>query len=166
MEAEYYALTEAAREAVWLRGLLQELSYEKDDLHPTRIFGDNKPSHALADNPEFHQRAKHIRVQYHFIREEVQAKNVRIYYIPTRLMTADGLTKVLGPTNHTQFVELLRMQELDDDWSKSPYEETSIQQENNTIVEENMASDNHVRFSDDIDYHEADNFLKEIDAEL
>ena len=71
IEAEYYALIEAARKAAWLRDLMKEVSYKKSDLLPTRIFGDNKPSHALVDNPEFHQRAKHIRVQYHFIRDEV-----------------------------------------------------------------------------------------------
>ncbi len=35
MEVEYYALTEAAREAVWLRDLMKEVSYKKSDLLPT-----------------------------------------------------------------------------------------------------------------------------------
>ena len=141
------------------------MSYEKADQHPTRIFGDNKPSHALAENPEFHQRAKHIRVQYHFIREEVLAENVRILYIPTRLMTADGLTKILGPTNHQQFIELLRLKELNEEWN-TPTKPTRIQKENTSVVEANMASEDHVRFDDNIDYHEADQFLESIEDDF
>jgi transposase InsO family protein len=117
MEAEYYALTETAREATWLRLLLSELSYEKADLHPTRIFGDNIPSQILAKNPEYHGRSKHIKVQYHYIREEVLTGNVVIHYIPTELMTADGLTKLLTPTSFAKFVELLNLDNWNMQWA-------------------------------------------------
>lgn len=40
MEAEYVALSEAAQEAVWLRGLLKELNEEQTK--PTVIFEDNR----------------------------------------------------------------------------------------------------------------------------
>lgn len=40
-EAEYYALTGAATEATWLRGLLDDLGYQEDDLSPTLIYRDN-----------------------------------------------------------------------------------------------------------------------------
>ena len=70
-EAEYYALTEAAKEAIWLQSLLFELGYKGKDLSPILIHGDNTGSLDLAENPEHHQRAKHINIRMHYIRQEV-----------------------------------------------------------------------------------------------
>ena len=53
-EAEYYALTEAAKEAIWLQALLKELRYNSDDLRPVLILGDNTDALALAENPELY----------------------------------------------------------------------------------------------------------------
>jgi hypothetical protein len=48
-EAEYIALSEAGREASWLRNLYAELGFTQE--HPTRIYGDNKGSIVLTHNP-------------------------------------------------------------------------------------------------------------------
>jgi hypothetical protein len=66
-ESEYYALTNAAKEASWLRLLLSDLGYSQSDIIPTLLYGDNIPSLQLAENPEHHQRSKHIDIQWHFI---------------------------------------------------------------------------------------------------
>ena len=57
-EAEYVALSEAGREACWLRNLYEELGYQQK--FPTLIRGDNDGSIAMAKNPLFHKRSKHI----------------------------------------------------------------------------------------------------------
>ena len=59
-EAEYYSLTNAAKEASWLRLLLSDLGYRESDVIPTQLYGDNIPSLQLAENPEHYQRLKHI----------------------------------------------------------------------------------------------------------
>ena len=61
------------------------------------IFGDNKSSIALAQNPEFHQRTKHIDIQHHFIRDEVTNKYIKLTFINTSDIVADALTKPLSP---------------------------------------------------------------------
>jgi hypothetical protein len=66
-EAEYIALAEAAREACWLRNLYEELGYAQN--YPTLLKGDNNGSIAMARNPQFHQRSKHIAIKWHLIRE-------------------------------------------------------------------------------------------------
>jgi hypothetical protein len=38
---------------------------------------DNKSSLALAKNPVFHDRSKHIRVKYHFIRDCLEEGSVK-----------------------------------------------------------------------------------------
>jgi len=53
-ESEYYGLTNAAKEAIWLQTLLTELQYHGKEHVPTHIYGDNQSSLALAENPEYH----------------------------------------------------------------------------------------------------------------
>ena len=44
---------------------------------------DNQGAIALAKNPVFHQRSKHIDIRYHYIRLEIQNKNVELIYVPS-----------------------------------------------------------------------------------
>ena len=97
-EAEYMAMTQACKEAIWVRRLLTELATEMtpyDTAAPITIFADNQGSMALAKNPEFHSRTKHIGIQHHFIREKVNTQEVTLEYLPTGDMLADLLTKAL-----------------------------------------------------------------------
>jgi hypothetical protein len=91
-ESEYMAISQAAREAVWLRALLVELGIK---LPSTTIFGDNQSCIALAKNPVHHARTKHIAVRHHYVREKVESKELHLQYVPTADMVADALTKGL-----------------------------------------------------------------------
>ena len=51
-EAEYVALSEAAREACWLRNLYQEIGYAPES--PIIIKGDNDGSIVMVKNQQFH----------------------------------------------------------------------------------------------------------------
>ena len=96
-EAEYMALTQACKEALWVKRFMAEIedmSGQKKE-KPVTIFADNQGSMALAKNPEFHSRTKHISIQKHFIREKVEQEAVRLEYLPTGDMMADLLTKAL-----------------------------------------------------------------------
>jgi hypothetical protein len=101
-EAEYIALSEATREARWLRNLFSELGFAQT--LPTTIRGDNEGSLALARNPQFHKRAKHIELQYHSIREQVQRGTITVESCRTNNQTADVLTKPLPRIKHKQHV--------------------------------------------------------------
>ena len=67
-----------------------------DGFEPTTIHGDNQGSIALAKNPVYHQRTKHIATQYHFTREKVAQGVVELVWISTKEMLADLLTKAAG----------------------------------------------------------------------
>ncbi|KAL0345495.1 UNVERIFIED_CONTAM: Retrovirus-related Pol polyprotein from transposon TNT 1-94 [Sesamum radiatum] len=67
-EAEYIATTEALKEAIWLKGLLDEIGFLK---HKVTVFSDSQSSIQLCKNPIFHDRTKHIDVRYHFIKDIV-----------------------------------------------------------------------------------------------
>ncbi len=101
-EAEYVAICEAGKEAVWLGFLLAELEFQKKST-PVTLYADNQGSIALSNNSEFHRRTKHIDVRFHWIREEVSMKQLNIVYIPTAEMAADGLTKSLPASGFLEF---------------------------------------------------------------
>jgi hypothetical protein len=90
-EAEYMACCFATREAVWLRRLLQDLGIQISG--PTVMFQDSTGCKSLSENWRADQRTKHIDVQYHFVREQVEAQTVSLSRVSTENMIADALTK-------------------------------------------------------------------------
>ncbi|KAA0026164.1 polyprotein [Cucumis melo var. makuwa] len=90
-EAEYVAATQASKEAVWLKKiLLEELGHEHKKIS---LFCDNQSALYLARNPAFHAKTKHIRVQYHFVREEVEEEIIDMHKIHTKENLVDYLTR-------------------------------------------------------------------------
>lgn len=94
-EVEYIALSEASKEAVYLKNILCELV---DFCQSVNIFNDSQSAPKLALNPVFHKKSKHIDVRYHFIRECVLSNLIKIQYQETNEMVADVLTKSLART--------------------------------------------------------------------
>ena len=67
-EAEYMALASAAQDAVWMRQLLSDLGVKQTAA--TLLFDDNQSAICMPKNPQFHGRAKHVEIKYHFVREQ------------------------------------------------------------------------------------------------
>ena len=104
-EAEYVALSGASQEAVWLQELYRQLDPKQKG--PTVIYEDNQSTIAMSKNPQFHGRAKHIGIKFHFIREQVSSKKVELKYRQTDEMIADILTKGLGPKKFMKLREMM-----------------------------------------------------------
>jgi len=95
-EAEYMAVTQASKEAIWLRFLLSEIQDRQYQMLPSiTIFADNQGCITLAHNPKYHARTKHIEIQHHFVRGKAEGGEVSLEYTPTGVMVADCLTKAL-----------------------------------------------------------------------
>ncbi|PKU70452.1 putative mitochondrial protein [Dendrobium catenatum] len=92
-EAEYRAISSATSEVIWLRRLLAELRISQNG--PTPLYCDNTSAIALANNPVFHARTKHIELDYHFISDHVKAGALKILHISFAEQPADILTKSL-----------------------------------------------------------------------
>ena len=58
-----------------------------------KVFCDNQSALKMMKNPTYHARTKHISVQYHFIRELIEAKELVFHFVGTNLQCADFLTK-------------------------------------------------------------------------
>ncbi|KAG7564506.1 Ribonuclease H-like superfamily [Arabidopsis suecica] len=98
-EAEYQALTAAASEVKWLSSLLVELGIKS--ITTLTIFCDNIGATYLSANPVFHSRMKHLALDYHFVREQVQARTLRVSHICSADQLADALTKPLPRARFT-----------------------------------------------------------------
>ena len=104
-EAEYMSLSESAREATWLRLLLNDMN-EKQKGSVT-IYEDNQGAIALNQNPEHHKRNKHIDGRYHYCREKVEHGEIAVTYLRTDMMVADALTKALPAEKFCRFRDKL-----------------------------------------------------------
>jgi hypothetical protein len=107
-EAEYMALSDASKEAVFLIGYLKELGFQS--LANVVVFNDNQGAGKLTENSVYHARSKHIDVRYHFIRDAVKKHPIKILYLPTEKMIADVLTKALPKENHNRCILGLGLQ--------------------------------------------------------
>ena len=105
-EAEYIALSAAAQEAVWLQNLMLGLGLK---ISPTVINEDNQSAIAIAKNPQFHGRTKHVDIKYHFVRELVNKGTILVKYCATGDMLADLLTKGLAAPQHKKLITNLNM---------------------------------------------------------
>ena len=74
-EAEFMALTEAAKEALWIKGLMKDLGLEQDKV---TLWCDSQSAICLSKNSNHHERTKHIDVRYNFIRDVVEAGDVDV----------------------------------------------------------------------------------------
>ena len=57
-------------EIMWLHQLLMEVGIKT--VVPTKLWCDNQVVLHIASNPVFHERTKHIEIDYHFVREKIQ----------------------------------------------------------------------------------------------
>ena len=105
MEAEYIACSVATQDAVWLRSFLQHLEIVKIALEPVIIFCDNIAALAVAKDPKYHGKIKHIKKRYHYIRDAIIENDVVLKHISTSNMVADPLTK---PITRDVFVKHVR----------------------------------------------------------
>ncbi|GAB2293271.1 hypothetical protein Dimus_038257 [Dionaea muscipula] len=90
-EAEYRAMANTAAELTWLQYLLHDLRVPT--VVTPRLFCDNLSALHLTVNPVFHNRSKHIALDYHFVRERVASGSLVTHYIPATDQPADLFTK-------------------------------------------------------------------------
>jgi len=89
------AASEAAKEAIWLRNIINDLNIPGVHIGKVPLYIDNKAAKDIAENPLIHNRTKHIDVRYHFIREKVQDGSIQAMKVASKNNLADLFTKTL-----------------------------------------------------------------------
>nr|GEU60883.1 copia protein [Tanacetum cinerariifolium] len=91
-KAEYVSPEKASKQALWIKQALVDYDIKLDDIP---VFCDNKGAIDLSKNPVLHSRTKHIEIQHHFLRNNVQKGNISIVTVSSEDNIADILTKPL-----------------------------------------------------------------------
>ncbi|KAG7547971.1 GAG-pre-integrase domain [Arabidopsis suecica] len=90
-EAEYRAMRKLTTELMWLKALLKDFGI--DTPKPITMHCDNQAAIHIASNSVFHERAKHIEVDCHKVREQVQLGVILPCYTESEEQLADIFTK-------------------------------------------------------------------------
>jgi len=107
MEAEFIALSEACREASWLRRLLKDMHQLVEG--PSRIYEDNQSCLKFIETERLSNLSKHIDTKVEFVKDYVDQEIILCEYCPTEEMIADMMTK---PLNTRRLEKLRRMVNL------------------------------------------------------
>ncbi len=69
-ESEYRAMAQSVCEVMWILQLLDETGFKTSLL--AKLWCDNQAALHIVSNLVFHERTKHIEIDYHFVREKIQ----------------------------------------------------------------------------------------------
>ena len=81
-------------EIVWILYLLRDLQvcYDREAL----LFCDGQSALNIESNPMFHERTKHIEIDFHILRDKVLIRVIKLNHVRTHYQLADLLTKALS----------------------------------------------------------------------
>ena len=114
VESEYMDALEASSEGVWIRNFITELGVVPSVLDPLEILCDNTAAIALAKEPRYHPKTKHINRRFHIIRDYIIDGYLKISKVHTDLNVADPLTKPLPRAKHDQHLSSMGVRLLPD----------------------------------------------------
>jgi hypothetical protein len=100
-EAEIIALSEAAKDVVYLRKLVGGLGAREDT--PSSLSTDSQSARDVSYNPEHHDRMKHVQRRHFYVRDMVESFELVVPFVPTKENPADFFTKPMH--NATEFVK-------------------------------------------------------------
>ena len=81
-EAEYIATAACCTEILWMKQTLQDIHVACNE--PIPILCDNTSAIRISENPVLHSKTKHIPIKFHFLREQVTEKNIKLEYVGTK----------------------------------------------------------------------------------
>ena len=105
-EAEYVALSEVLKEVLFLRQV-QEFMEPSMRVAAVNVFEDNEGAIKLATYKHASRRTNHIDVKHHLVRDESDARKVRVAYVRSEDQHEDLLAKPLDMQKfykHAKFI--------------------------------------------------------------
>ncbi|CAN6456717.1 unnamed protein product [Victoria cruziana] len=91
-EAEYRAMDAGVADVTWVRHLLEELN---EPISSYILFCDNQSAINIVRNLILHCRTKHIEIDQHFVRQNVENREIEPAYVRSNCQIADMFTKGL-----------------------------------------------------------------------
>lgn len=96
VEAEFGGMAKGLCELLWLKRLLLEIGFATNS--KMKLFCDNKATIEISCNPVQHDRTKHIKVDRHFIKQNLEGV-IRFPFVKSKDQLIDILTKAVSSKN-------------------------------------------------------------------
>lgn len=81
-EVEFWSMANGICELLLLRMLLSELGFQVSE--PMSLYCDNKAAISIAHDPVQHDRAKHVEIDRHFIKDHLKVGHICMPFVQTR----------------------------------------------------------------------------------
>nr|GEX99840.1 copia protein [Tanacetum cinerariifolium] len=124
--AEYIALSGCCAQILWMRSQLSDYGFV---FNAISMYCDNQSAIALCCNSVQHSRSKHIDIQHHFIKEQVERRIVELFFIENKYQLADIFTKALPRARFETILPLLGVRQMSPDTLKDLQDNASEQEE-------------------------------------
>ena len=105
-EVEYMVVTEVVKEAIWLKGMLEDLGGGKKHI---MVHCDSQSAICLARNQVFYVGTKHIDVGYHFVREILEESEIFLQKVETKENPTNVMTKVVSVVKFKRCLNLINI---------------------------------------------------------
>lgn len=92
-QAEFRGIAKGITEVLWIRKLINELGYTQD--RACQLYCDNKETISIFENPIQHDRTKHVEVDQHFLKENLENNTISIPFVKSKEQIVDILIKVV-----------------------------------------------------------------------
>ena len=110
-EAELLVVLQMAKEAIYFSQLMKSLMFIL--LKALTIECDNQQTIRLLVKKAMKLQAKlrYVDIHSHLLKQKVQRQIIHIWWVPTKRMIANGLTKALTSANHKVFSEMIGLKD-------------------------------------------------------
>jgi hypothetical protein len=111
-EAELLALSQTAKEAIFISRLLKSLMLTLNE--PLTVECDNMQTIRLVtkESMKLSTKLRHVDIHNHWLRQEHAEQRVLFRWTPTKDMIADGLTKALPRQRHDEFIRQIKLDDI------------------------------------------------------
>lgn len=111
-EAELLAMSMTANTKMWWDRFFEAIQLKIEGV--THIECDNKQTIRAftKTGTQITTKLRHVDIHRHWLRQEVQKGTINIRWTPTTSILADGLTKMLPPQRHAEFIKLIGLQAI------------------------------------------------------
>ncbi|GJT32828.1 putative retrotransposon protein [Tanacetum coccineum] len=108
-DAEYIAVFDASKEAVWIQKFISGLSVVPTIEEPINMYCDNTGAIKIVKDHGVTKGARHFRAKVHYLRETIEMGDVRIENVDTYDNLADPFTKALTFPKHSELTKKIGM---------------------------------------------------------
>ena len=104
--AEYYALNDAAKEALYLKRLAAEFD-PRGRSPKVVILGDNETANNMGELAKWSDKTKHVRIAESYLHELISTNKIKLCHVPSGSNIADIMTKPLARVAFERLRDLL-----------------------------------------------------------